>query len=135
MLEDPVDLDERAPEPVCGGAIIGRVRVILREGNRIGHLVRHRVDRDRNAETGEARDEPLVEFRHGLRLEGKGPFFAPAGAHDELVAELAAKDDWHAAALSDLSAVRVAVDQTLAGFEAPLADVREVAFFPPMTGG
>ena len=52
-----------------------------------------------------------------------------------LVAPLAAMDDWHAAALSDLSAVRVALDQELADLDAPLAGVREVAFFPPMTGG
>lgn len=53
----------------------------------------------------------------------------------DLVAELAARDDWHAAALSDLAAVRVAVDQRLADMDAPLAGAREVAFFPPMTGG
>lgn len=53
----------------------------------------------------------------------------------DLVAELAALDEWHAAALSDLSAVRVALDQELADLDAPLAGVREVAFFPPMTGG
>lgn len=52
-----------------------------------------------------------------------------------LVAELVAMDEWHAAALSDLSAVRVALDQELADLDAPLAGVREVAFFPPMTGG
>ncbi len=52
-----------------------------------------------------------------------------------LVAELAARDDRHAAALSDLSAVRVAVDQDLADWDTPLAGAREVAFFPPMTGG
>ena len=53
----------------------------------------------------------------------------------DLVAELAALDEWHAAALADLSAVRVALDQELADLDAPLAGVREVAFFPPMTGG
>ena len=53
----------------------------------------------------------------------------------ELVAELAALDEWHAAALSDLSAVRVAADQVLVDFDHKLEDVREVAFFPPMTGG
>ena len=31
--------------------------------------------------------------------------------------------------------VRVALDQELADFDAPLVGVREVAFFPPMTGG
>ena len=34
-----------------------------------------------------------------------------------------------------IAAVRVALDQTLSDFDAPLAGVREVAFFPPMTGG
>lgn len=52
-----------------------------------------------------------------------------------LVAELSAREDRYALAFSDLAAVRVAVDQELAGFDAPLAGVREVAFFPPMTGG
>lgn len=53
----------------------------------------------------------------------------------DLVAELAARDDWHAAAFADMGAVRVAVDQQLAPLDAPLAGAREVAFFPPMTGG
>jgi molybdopterin synthase sulfur carrier subunit len=34
-----------------------------------------------------------------------------------------------------LTALRVAVDQKLTDFDAPLDGVREVAFFPPMTGG
>ena len=40
-----------------------------------------------------------------------------------------------ALAFADLTSLRVAVDQELADFSAPLAGVREVAFFPPMTGG
>lgn len=53
----------------------------------------------------------------------------------ELVDELIARDERHALAFADLSAVRVAVDEELADLAAPLAGVREVAFFPPMTGG
>lgn len=53
----------------------------------------------------------------------------------ELVAELASRDDWHAAAFADMRAVRCAVDQQLTDLDAPLAGAREVAFFPPMTGG
>ena len=53
----------------------------------------------------------------------------------ELVSELAAREERYAAAFADLSALRVAVDQELTDFSAPLAGVREVAFFPPMTGG
>lgn len=53
----------------------------------------------------------------------------------DLVAELVAREDRYAVAFADMSALRVAVDQELADFDAPLAGVREVAFFPPMTGG
>lgn len=53
----------------------------------------------------------------------------------DLVAELRAREDRYEAAFADLASLRVALDQELASFEAPLAGVREVAFFPPMTGG
>ncbi|MFN3209232.1 MAG: molybdopterin converting factor subunit 1 [Roseovarius sp.] len=53
----------------------------------------------------------------------------------ELVGELRAREERYEAAFADLDALRVAVDQELADFDAPLAGVREVAFFPPMTGG
>ena len=53
----------------------------------------------------------------------------------DLVAELSAREDRYAAAFSDLAALRVALDQDLSTFDATLAGVREVAFFPPMTGG
>ena len=53
----------------------------------------------------------------------------------DLIADLSARDSWHAAAFADLTAIRCAVDQQLADLDAPLAGAREVAFFPPMTGG
>ena len=53
----------------------------------------------------------------------------------DLVAELKAREDRYDLAFSDLTALRVAVDQKLTDFDASLADAREVAFFPPMTGG
>lgn len=53
----------------------------------------------------------------------------------DLVAELSAREERYAMAFADLSSLRVALDQELADFDAPLAGVREVAFFPPMTGG
>ncbi|MAQ45720.1 MAG: molybdopterin converting factor subunit 1 [Confluentimicrobium sp.] len=53
----------------------------------------------------------------------------------ELVAELAVREERYAVAFADTDALRVALDQELAAFDAPLAGVREVAFFPPMTGG
>ena len=53
----------------------------------------------------------------------------------ELVDQLRGMDSYHAAAFVDIRAVRVAVDQVLTDFDAPIAAAREVAFFPPMTGG
>ncbi|MGB5558845.1 MAG: molybdopterin converting factor subunit 1 [Paracoccaceae bacterium] len=53
----------------------------------------------------------------------------------DLVEELRQREDRYQAAFADLSALRVAVDQELTDFDAPLAGAREVAFFPPMTGG
>lgn len=53
----------------------------------------------------------------------------------ELVEELKAREERYQAAFADLSALRVALDQDLAEFDASLEGVREVAFFPPMTGG
>ncbi len=53
----------------------------------------------------------------------------------ELVEELKARAPRYGAAFEDMSAVRVAVDQELTDLEAPLEGAREVAFFPPMTGG
>ncbi|MEP3347227.1 MAG: molybdopterin converting factor subunit 1 [Litoreibacter sp.] len=52
-----------------------------------------------------------------------------------LVDELRAREERYALAFSDLSALRVALDQDLSDFDASLDGVREVAFFPPMTGG
>jgi molybdopterin synthase sulfur carrier subunit len=53
----------------------------------------------------------------------------------DLVDELRQREDRYAAAFADTSALKVALDQELAEFDSPLKDVREVAFFPPMTGG
>jgi len=52
-----------------------------------------------------------------------------------LVVELSARDERHAAAFENLRAVRVAVDQRMVDLDTPLAGAREVAFFPPVTGG
>jgi sulfur-carrier protein len=53
----------------------------------------------------------------------------------ELVEELRGREERYALAFSDMRAVRVAVDQEIVGLDAPIGGAREVAFFPPMTGG
>ncbi|HHX90720.1 MAG TPA: molybdopterin converting factor subunit 1 [Paracoccus sp.] len=73
-------------------------------------------------------------LRERIGLRGEEVDTAAATVAD-LVAELRLREERYALAFSDLAAVRVALDQELAGFDAPLAGVREVAFFPPMTGG
>lgn len=58
-----------------------------------------------------------------------------ASTVEDLVDELKTRSEAHALAFSDMSAVRVALDQDLSEMSASLDGVREVAFFPPMTGG
>ena len=53
----------------------------------------------------------------------------------ELVEELKSRSKAHALAFSDMASVRVAIDQDLSEMTASLEGAREVAFFPPMTGG
>lgn len=53
----------------------------------------------------------------------------------DLVNELRAREERYDLAFSDISAIRVALDQELSEMNASLSGVREVAFFPPMTGG
>ncbi|WP_220747883.1 MULTISPECIES: molybdopterin converting factor subunit 1 [Jannaschia] len=53
----------------------------------------------------------------------------------DLVEELRAREDRYAAAFADMTTVRAALDQELVPLETPLGSAREVAFFPPMTGG
>lgn len=48
---------------------------------------------------------------------------------------LSAQSPGHAAALADRVKLRCAVDQMLMPLDAPLGAAREIAFFPPVTGG
>lgn len=54
---------------------------------------------------------------------------------DALIDWLAARSSDYAEAFADKARLRVAVDQEFAGFDASLAGVREIALFPPVTGG
>jgi molybdopterin synthase sulfur carrier subunit len=53
----------------------------------------------------------------------------------DLIKELSAREERYAMAFQDMSVVRVAVDQILVPLDAPIGNAKEVAFFPPMTGG
>jgi molybdopterin synthase sulfur carrier subunit len=53
----------------------------------------------------------------------------------ELIAWLATRDEGYAYAFERPALIRVAIDHEHVDHAAPLAGAREVAFFPPMTGG
>ena len=53
----------------------------------------------------------------------------------ELIEELKQKEERYAVAFSDLSAIRVAIDQNLVDMDSSIENAKEVAFFPTMTGG
>jgi len=53
----------------------------------------------------------------------------------DLVNELSAREERYQVAFQDMAVVKVAVDQVLVSLDTPLGRAKEVAFFPPMTGG
>ncbi len=53
----------------------------------------------------------------------------------DLVAWLATRSDGHAAAFAEPARLRAAVDQAFVPLDTPIAGAREVAIFPPVTGG
>ncbi len=53
----------------------------------------------------------------------------------DLIAWLSARDEGYAHAFENAASIRVAIDQVHARHDAPLAGARDIAFFPPMTGG
>jgi len=61
----------------------------------------------------------------------------PAGVRTvgELVAWLCGRGEEYAYAFENQRVVRAAIDRTHVKAEAPIAGAREIAFFPPMTGG
>ncbi|MFK5996865.1 MAG: molybdopterin converting factor subunit 1 [Rhodobacterales bacterium] len=73
-----------------------------------------------------------VRERIGLAKE---QIFTDAKTVADLVSELSAREERYQVAFQDMNVVRVAIDQALVGLDAPLEGAREVAFFPPMTGG
>jgi len=53
----------------------------------------------------------------------------------DLMTHLKSLDDNHAAAFEEQDTIRVALDQMHVEQDTPIGNAREIAFFPPMTGG
>ena len=75
-----------------------------------------------------------MKRRVGLGEEEVTPPATVATVAD-LVAWLRTRSPGHAEALAEGAAFGAAVDQRTVPFDAPIAGAREVAFFPPFTGG
>ena len=54
---------------------------------------------------------------------------------EALIDWLVTTDDGHARAFADRGRLRAAVDQVFVGLDASIEGAREVAIFPPVTGG
>ncbi len=75
-----------------------------------------------------------VRERVGLAEESVDPPVAVETVA-ALVDWLAARSDAHATAFADRGRLRAAVDQEFVQMDAPIAGAREIALFPPVTGG
>jgi sulfur-carrier protein len=75
-----------------------------------------------------------VRERIGLDEETVEP---PSAVHtvSDLIGWLAARGDGYAFAFEKPAVIRAAIDRAHVRPETPIAGAREVAFFPPMTGG
>ena len=75
-----------------------------------------------------------VRERIGLAEEELTP---PANVEtvEQLVDWLAARGEGYAAAFANRKSVRAALDKMHVTTQTPIATAREIAFFPPMTGG
>lgn len=60
---------------------------------------------------------------------------ADIGTPAALAAWLARRSEGHALAFADTGRLRCAVDQQMVAMDVPLGRAREIAFFPPVTGG
>lgn len=57
------------------------------------------------------------------------------GTVGELIAWLSRRGEEYAHAFEKAAIIRAAIDRTHAKHDAPISGAREIAFFPPMTGG
>ncbi len=75
-----------------------------------------------------------VRERIGLEEETIEPPADVATVAD-LIGWLTARGDGYAYAFEKPAVIRTAIDRTHVRADSPIAGAREVAFFPPMTGG
>jgi molybdopterin synthase sulfur carrier subunit len=81
----------------------------------------------------------LFYFARVRQMVGKGEeeieLPASLATVSDVVAWLKARDAAYANAFSDMRVIRAAVDQSHKPLDASIRGAREIAFFPPVTGG
>jgi molybdopterin synthase sulfur carrier subunit len=81
----------------------------------------------------------ILYFARVRQMVGKGEeeIAIPASLKtvEDLIAWLKQRDEAYAHAFSDMRVIRAAVDQQHRPLDAPIEGAREIAFFPPVTGG
>jgi molybdopterin synthase sulfur carrier subunit len=81
----------------------------------------------------------LLYFARMRQIIGKGEEDITIPAEittvSRLIDFLKERDDAYASAFADPRIVRAAIDQTHAPLDASIKGAREIAFFPPVTGG
>jgi sulfur-carrier protein len=76
-----------------------------------------------------------VREKVGIAEEAIGTLPAGIDTPAALAGWLALRDEGYAAAFADLSRLRCAVDQQMTAMDAVFSNPKEIAFFPPVTGG
>lgn len=81
----------------------------------------------------------ILYFARMRQIIGKGEeeIALPADVTtvSRLIDFLKARDEAYASAFADPRIIRAAIDQAHAPLDAPITGAREIAFFPPVTGG
>jgi hypothetical protein len=72
---------------VGGSGVVSGVGAILRKWDRVGHLVRHFMDGDREPNAVQELNDAMIEVGDGSRLQRQFARLTPAGAHDEAMAD------------------------------------------------
>lgn len=77
----------------------------------------------------------FARIREALSIEGEAVEAQPDMRISQLLDVLAKNSERHAAVFADRSKLRFALDQIMVPPDALLNDARELAVFPPVTGG
>ena len=81
----------------------------------------------------------LLYFARVRQIVGKGEeeveLPASLATVSDVIAWLKSRDQGYAHAFADMRIIRAAVDQAHKPLDAPIRGAREIAFFPPVTGG